>query len=245
MIVCSCARLRVLGPGKILLVAVAATLCLLAALGTSRASAAESCGYGTGGPYAPNLCWFDMSAYSDVQARSAAGQQMSITLPGGYVASFTLTSRAVAGTNWRGVESRVAPLEERFAFGVAGGGYVGIPGKPVLYSTAGPGPNGVELKLNNISVVDSGGQPVTGYKFVIADAENNVSGENFTWASDKPLSLLGVLNEKSAVGCHNGLSGLGTTSVKCTGQGSEPGLPNPRYDDGSSAPTRPRRSPSR
>jgi uncharacterized repeat protein (TIGR01451 family) len=205
---------------------VAATL--VAPSGASAQEPAVGCGYGTGGAYAPNLCWFDMSAYNDAQARSAEDQQMSITLPGGYVVKFTLTSRAVPGTNWRPVASRSAPLEERFAFGTAG--YVGVPGKPILYSQPGPRPNGVELKLDNISVVDSGGRPVTGYKFVIADAENNVSGENFTWTSNKPLSLLGVLNEKSASGCHNGMSGLGTTSVTCTGQGGEPGLPNPRYD---------------
>jgi uncharacterized repeat protein (TIGR01451 family) len=223
------ARSRAYGSAKILIAAVAAAFCLLAALGVGRASAAEGCGYGAGGPYASNLCWFDMSGYNDAKARSAEGQQMSITLPGGYVAKFRLTSRQVPGVNWRGVESRTAPLETRFAFGVSG--YVGIPGKPVLYSQGGTGPNGVELKLSNISVVDSGGQPVTGYKFVIADAENNIAGENFTWASDKPLNLVGVLNEKAPAGCHKSLSGLGTTSVTCTGQGGEVGQPNPRYDD--------------
>lgn len=230
MIVRSFAPPRTLGPGKLLIVALAAVICVLAALSVSRASAAESCGYGTGGPYAPNLCWFDMTDYNDAQARSAEGQQMSITLPGGYVVKFTLTSRAVPGHIWRGVESRAAPLETRFAFGVAGGGYVGIPDKPVLYSQGPGGTNGVELKLSNISVVDSSNQPVTGYSFVIADAENNVAGENFTWTSDKPLSLLGVLAEKAPAGCHTGLSGLGTTSVTCTGQGGEVGQPNPRYD---------------
>jgi uncharacterized repeat protein (TIGR01451 family) len=221
-------------PGGAWIVRLLFVLALAAAVlgAPSRASAqgpAVGCGYGTGGPYAPNLCWFDMSAYNDTTARSAAGQQMSVTLPGGYVVSFTLTSRAVSGTNWRAVAARSAPLEPRFAFGTAG--YVGIPGKPVLYSQPGAGPNGVELKLSNISVLDPGGRPVTGYKFVIADAENNIAGENFTWTSNKPLSLLGVLNEKSASGCHKGMSGLGTTSVTCTGQGGEPGLPNPRYDD--------------
>lgn len=197
-------------------------------MGLSRASAAEGCGYGTGGPYAANLCWFDMSAYNDAKARSPEGQQMSVTLPGGYVVKFTLTSRQVPGHLWRGIESRTAPLETRFAFGK--GGYVGIPGKPVLYSQGPNGTNGVELKLSSISVVDSGGRPVTGYKFVVADAENNITGENFTWTSNKPLSLLGVLNEKSPAGCHNAMTGLGTTTVTCTGQGSEPGPPDPRYD---------------
>jgi uncharacterized repeat protein (TIGR01451 family) len=222
--------------------ALIASVSLVAALAPNAAQAQESpvgCGYGAGGPYAPNLCWFDMGGYNDVKARDPEGQQMSITLPGGYVAKFTLTSRMVAGANWRFVESRTAPLESRFAFGTAG--YVGIPGKPILYSQGGTAPNGVELKLSNISVVDSGGRPVTGYKFVIADAENNIAGENFTWTSDKPLSLLGVLNPSSKNGCHNGLSGLGTTSVKCTGQGGESSPGIPRYDSvvvGADTPTR-------
>jgi uncharacterized repeat protein (TIGR01451 family) len=222
-------RLGIIGARRLIAVLIAVA-CSAAAFAPSGAQAQEApvgCGYGTGGPYAPNLCWFDMSGYNDAKARGE-GQQMSITLPGGFVAKFTLTSRQVSGTNWRGVESRAAPLETRFAFGK--GGYVGISGKPVLYSLGGTAPNGVELKLSNISVVDSGGRPVTGYKLVVADAENNIAGENFTWTSDKPLSLLGVLNEKSPAGCHNAMSGLGTTTVTCTGQGSEPGPPDPRYD---------------
>jgi uncharacterized repeat protein (TIGR01451 family) len=211
--------------------ALIAVVSLMAALAPSAAQAQEApvgCGYGTGGPYAANLCWFDMSGYNDAKARSGEGQQMSITLPGGFVAKFTLTSRQVPNHVWRGVESRSAPVEPRFAFGK--GGYVGISGKPVLYSQGPGGTNGVELKLSNISVVDSGGRPVSGYKFVVADAENNIAGENFTWTSDKRLSLLGVLNEKSPAGCHNAMSGLGTTTVTCIGQGSEPGGPDPRYD---------------
>jgi uncharacterized repeat protein (TIGR01451 family) len=223
-------RLGRIGARRLLAVLVAVAS-LAAAFAPSGAQAQESpvgCGYGAGGPYAPNLCWFDMGGYNDAKARAAEGQQMSITLPGGYVVKFTLTSRAVPGKNWRAVASRAAPLEARFAFGTAG--YVGIPGKPVLYSQPGAAPNGVELKLSNISVVDSGGRPVTGYKFVVADAENNIAGENFTWTSDKPLSLLGVLNPSSANGCHNGLTGLGTTSVTCTGKGGESSPGNPRYD---------------
>src|SRR5690242_14976323 len=89
-LIASSARPRSLGLGKTLVVALVAALCLLAAVSASRASAAEGCGYGTGGPYAANLCWFDMGSYNDAKARSPEGQQMSITLPGDYVAKFTL-----------------------------------------------------------------------------------------------------------------------------------------------------------
>jgi hypothetical protein len=60
---------------------------------------------------------------------------------------------------------------------------------------------------------------VTGYSFVIADTENNIAGENFTWTSDKPLSQLGVVNPAASAGCTLPLSGVGTTTVGCTGKG--------------------------
>jgi uncharacterized repeat protein (TIGR01451 family) len=213
--------------GRIATLAVLALAALLAPPTGASDAAAATCGYGTGGPYASNLCWFDMSGYRDVLARSLTGQPMSVTLPGGYTVSFTLTSRPVPGApNYPGVESRAVPLEARFAFGTVG--YVRVPGRPALYSFD-PGTNGVALTLSDIQVVDAAGVPVTGYSFVVADVENNIRGESFTWTSDKPLELIGVLNPTSARGCHNALTGLGTTTVRCTGQGTDP-TPN-GYDD--------------
>ncbi|HWI22461.1 MAG TPA: DUF11 domain-containing protein [Baekduia sp.] len=191
---------------------------------------AVGCGYGTGGPNASNLCWFDMSAYNDTLARSPAGQPMSVTLPGGYTVTYSITSRPVSGSpNHPIVDPRAVPIETRFAFGYSD--YVGVAAMPALYSRD-AGNNGVTLTLSNISVVDSSGVPVTGYSFVIADAENNINTENFTWTSDKPLELVGVANPTSTRGCHNALTGLGTTSVTCTGQGTDPGgsPPRPWYD---------------
>jgi hypothetical protein len=199
---------------------IAPAILALALLLPSHAGAA-TCGYGTGGTYASNLCWFDMTGYSDTTARSPGGQSMSITLPGGYTASFTLTSRSVAGRNYPIVDATAAPLELRFAYGSSD--YVGVPGRPVLYSRA-VANAGVTLTLSNIQVVDSSGAAVSGYSFVIADAENNIAsaGESFTWTSDKALGLVAVMNPTSARGCHNALTGLGTTSVTCTGQGTDP-----------------------
>jgi uncharacterized repeat protein (TIGR01451 family) len=216
---------------RIVLAAVGALIALLLAPSGASAQTSATCGYGTGGPFATNLCWFDMKDYNDASARSASGQEMEITLPGGYVASFTLTSRQV-GTNFhQTVEPRTTPIENRFAFGSSGadGGYRGVPGKPALYSGGGAG--GVALTLSDIEVVDSSGQEVSGYRFVIADAENNVSGENFTWTSDKPLDLIGVLNDDALAGCNvpPGLAGIGTGTVTCTGRGGD-APPDPKYD---------------
>ncbi len=70
--------------------------------GASPASAADApvgCGYGTGGPAASTLCWLDMSAYNDTQAHTAAGQDMSVTLPGGYTMKFNIVNRPATSTN--------------------------------------------------------------------------------------------------------------------------------------------------
>jgi uncharacterized repeat protein (TIGR01451 family) len=223
---------------RIWLAVAAAVIAGIALPSGASAGTAASCGYGTDGPFASNLCWFDMSDYDDAQARSASGQQMSVGLQGGYTVEFTIKSEPVAGAETHaGVESRTVPLEPRFAFGSTesgggrAGGYIGTPGEPALYSIDQGDANGVELTLSDITVEDASGAAVTGYRFVIADAENNIDGENFTWTSDQPLDLVGVLNSAAPTGCEDSLTGLGTTSVTCTGTGGEPGLPNPQYDN--------------
>jgi uncharacterized repeat protein (TIGR01451 family) len=221
------------GASRLLAFAIALAACLALPSSAAAQGAPVGCGYGVGGPFASNLCWFDMSGYNDTLARSLAGQPMSVSLPGGYTATFTLTSRPVSGVLAHpGIESRSVPIAQRFAFGKAG--YVGTPGNPVLYSLD-AGSNGVELRLSDISVVDALGAPVTGYSFVVADAENNINGESFTWNSDKPLDLVGVLNPDPPRGCQDSLTGLGTTSVTCTGQGTDPpgagGSTTPLYDN--------------
>ncbi len=188
-------------------------------VGTGAAQAAEpvGCDYGSGGPNAGTLCWLDMSSYNDTLARSANGQPMTIGLPGGYTASFAVTARAVAGRTFAPVEHRSGPLETRFAFGQTA--YVGVSGHPILYSVDAGNDNGVTLALNDITVTDASGEPVTGYSFVIADAENNIADENFTWTSDQPLSQLAVVNPSASAGCTLPLTGVGTTTVTCTGKG--------------------------
>ena len=48
--------------------------------------------------------------------------------------------------------------------------YTSTPGKPALYQTANGG--GDVVTLTNITVTDSTGAPVSGYGFVVADAES-------------------------------------------------------------------------
>ena len=85
-------------------------------------------------------------------------------------------------------------------------------GKPALYQTQSG--TTTTAALSGISVVDSQGNPVTGYSFVGADAESTDTGESITWASDQPLSLISNIGNA----CNSGalLTGVGTTTVKCS-----------------------------
>ena len=214
-------------PARLALAGLLAAGMLLHSPSVSAQGSPVGCGYGTGGPFAANICWFNMAGYNDAAARSG-GQLMTVTLPGGYQVRFLITSSPAGAPQHPIVDPRAVPIETRFAFGVAG--YVGIPGLPVLYSRD-AGTNGVNLRLSNITVVDATNAPVSGYSFVVADAENNIQNENFTWTSDQPLNLIGVLSPTAVKGCQAGLVGVGTTTVTCTGQGVEPPiLPAPRYD---------------
>lgn len=217
-----------------LVVALLAATALAWAWAPTGAAAADSttCGYATpgSGAYSRTICWFDMSPYVSATSRSAAGQPMSVQLGGGYSVSFTVLTTNVVGRNPFNLAPVATPIETRFAFGTAG--YAGIPGKPALYTLATAGANkSVLVTLDDIVVTDAQGAPVSGYSFVIADAENNVApaGESFTWTSDKPLNLLEVLNPNANQGCHNALTGLGTTSVTCVGYGTDP-VPSQPYD---------------
>lgn len=189
----------------------------------STASAAPGdpvgCGYGTGGQHASTICWLDMTSYNDTQARSAAGQAMTATLPGDYKISYTIKARPVGSQPFRVIDARATPIETRFAFGVAG--YKNIPGKPSLYSR--PGGTTLDVELSNITVTDSAGAALDSFSFVAADTEDNVAGESFRWTSDKPLELIETLYPNATGGCRPpNITGLGTTQVTCNGTGSTP-----------------------
>ena len=105
---------------------------------------------------------------------------MTISLPGGYSISFTLK---VSG----GPVKAVAFPTYSGAY-LGNGAYTGVAGKPALYQTQSG--TTTTAALSNISVVDSQGNPVTGYSFVGADAESTDTTESITWTSDQALSLI-------------------------------------------------------
>jgi uncharacterized repeat protein (TIGR01451 family) len=186
------------------------------------AAASTGCGYANSsannGKYASTICWFDFTAFDETTARQDSGQPLQITLDGGLVASFTVKVTKVGTTPLMSFEKRSTPLETRFAFGTDA--YRGISGLNALYSLAAPaGPKAAKISFDNIQVTDAQGNPVAGYSFIAADAEDNVSGESFAWNSDKPLKEIERLAPNGGWGCKNPV-GLGTTSVTCAGTGS-------------------------
>ena len=200
---------------RVAVAVVAVVSMLLALLGTVVATAPApadaattggTCSFANAGSgtYARTLCWFDMSGYNATTAGSAAGQAMTISLPGGYSISFTLK---VSG----GPVKAVAFPTYGGAY-LGNGAYTGVGGKPALYQTQSG--TTTTAALSNISVVDSQGNPVSGYSFVGADAESTDATESITWTSDQVLNLISNIGNA----CNSGalLTGVGTTTVKCS-----------------------------
>ncbi|QDP96224.1 DUF11 domain-containing protein [Microlunatus elymi] len=165
------------------------------------------------GTYASTLCWFDLGGYN--QAQAASGQDMSVSIPGGYTMNFRLTS-VDGGANLYATKFPTYPD----AFLGNNGFYSGVAGNPALYQRT----NGrtSTITLNNFSLTNSAGQPVNGYALVGADAESTDSSESITWQSSDPITSL-VANERdNGLGnaCGGGFTGIGSTTVKCTGSGS-------------------------
>lgn len=187
-----------------------------------RAVAAPAgCGYADNSPnngkFASTICWFDFSAFDATQARTAEGQTLQIALDGGLLADFTVKVTNLPSTVPMNFEKRSTPLESRFAFGTDA--YRGVPGLNALYSLGSPAGNkAATITFENIRVTDAQGDPVAGYSFVAADAEDNVARESFRWTSDKPLNEIERLAPNGGWGCKSP-TGLGTTSVSCAGTG--------------------------
>jgi uncharacterized repeat protein (TIGR01451 family) len=184
-------------------------------VGTTSASAAPttSCSFASSGTgtFADALCWFDLSSYNAGQA--ASGQPFSVAIPGGYTLNFTMTVTggpvaAVKFPTWSG------------AYLGNGGHYSGAAGKPALYQTS-QGTTTV-AKLTGISLVDANGASVGGYSLVGADAESTDARESITWTSSAPITSLTASGSSTGLGnaCGGGFTGVGTTTVTCTGVAS-------------------------
>ena len=148
----------------------AGSLARCAVPGGGSASAATCGPAASAGPYPPadwtTYCWLDFSSYSDALARAAGGQTFTFTLQDGATVSFVATVNSTATTALTPV---AAPSWSGAAMGQSA--FIGIPGKPVLY-TATDGST-VTVTLSAITVTPPPG--VTGgasYMFVAADGES-------------------------------------------------------------------------
>lgn len=147
---------------------------------SSAPASAATCATATMQGAAPvswqTYCWFDFSTYNDATARSASGQNFSFSLSDGSTLTFNLkaaatatpAAAAIAAPSWSGAA-------------VGNSSFLGIPGKPVLY-TSNSGST-VTFTFSAINIVPPPGvATVTNYAFVTADAESTDNNEflNFT-----------------------------------------------------------------
>ncbi|GAB4470804.1 MAG: hypothetical protein OHK0018_00280 [Erythrobacter tepidarius] len=190
-----------------------AAMALLWALMWSPAAMAQNCGQAATQGTAPaswqTYCWLNLANYNDAAARSAAGQNLSFTLPDGSALSFnarvtgtTTAYNAVAAPSWSGAA-------------IGNTAFIGIPGRPVLY-TASAGTR--TITLSNITVIPPAGASATVYSFVVADAESSNQGEALRLSTNGGAwQLLDSVNPISGSNFPP-IDGVGTGNVAITGR---------------------------
>lgn len=122
-------------------------------------------------------CWLDFSAYSDIRARSGAGQNFAFNLNDGSILSFNLR---VTPTNQTAFSDVDAPSWTDTAVGNTA--FLGIPGRPVLYTLT-SGSRSIVFSGINITP-PPGASAVTAFAFVAADAEATNESENLQFVTN-------------------------------------------------------------
>ncbi len=190
------------------------------------ANANSSCGFATPGTgtYASSLCFVDFSPYS--QTPVACPQAPTLQEISAPIANTPYTMTFCLGVSGASVSPHAIPTyfapPTSEAFLGNNGFYTGIPGDPALYQT---GAGTTTVTINNIQVLDSNGNPASGWELVTGDAESTDAGESLSWTSNKVLN--GLPNTNSATAPYGNacaypslpggvdLTGLGTTTVTC------------------------------
>lgn len=207
-----------------------ACLLLAAAMLLGAAPAhAQSCAAATGQGTAPagweTYCWLNLSGYNDTTARSAAGQNMSFTLTDGSVLGFNLRVTPTSGSAFSAV---AAPSWSGAAVGNSA--FLGIPGRPVLYSTAA---GTRTITISGIAVTPPAGASSSVYSFVVADAESSNEGESLVFSTNGGAwQLLDQVPPTSGTN-YPSRSGVGTSTFTVTGATGTVGA----YIVGSNSPT--------
>ena len=195
----------------------------------STASLAATCGPATSQGAAPaawqTYCWMDMSTYNNATVYGG-GQPFLITLSDGSTFSFTLSGSSPGGTN---IVAVAAPAWSGAATGNSA--FLGIPGKPILYTAAG---GTVNLTLSNIKVTPPAGVVSTGqYKLVVADAESSNGGESLTFVTNGGVWTVDDQVPPTTGAIYPTTSGTGTNTFVETGVAGTVGA----YIMGSLSPT--------
>jgi len=176
------------------------------------------------GTYAETICWFDMAGFDQAQAQTAAGQDFTVTLDGGYTVTYNVTDRTGGGRTPRTIDAVAPPAFAAFISGwnIFGtpGIYTGIGGRPVHYSEPGAVLGENAITLRDITVRDSSGTAVDGFAIVGVDAEATSPDEQLIWQSDVPLTRIDGVAANQVEGCPLSPAGNGTTTVVCSGLSS-------------------------
>lgn len=205
-----------------------ALLVLLCALAWSPAARAQDCAQAATQGTAPaswqTYCWLNMANYDDAAARSASGQNMAFTLPDGSVLRF---NARVTGTN---PAYNDVPAPSWSGAAVGNSAFIGIPGRPVLYSAqAGTS----TIAITGITVTPPAGGGVTVYSFVVADGESSNDNEYIRMTSNGgSWQLLDSVPPISGSTMPR-ISGVGSGTVNITGAPGTVGA----YILGSNSPT--------
>lgn len=170
------------------------------------------------------VCWLDMSKFNSKTAKTSAGQKMTVNLGGGLTMSFTAHysgNRTVvaSGVPTWDARSSTSEIGNHSIFGDEG--YANFPdgSKPALYQNKGKWSesNGNStIKLSDIKVNGQSADNLR-YSFVMADAESTNQNEKMVYSSSSVITELGSYpaNNNNYGFCT--ASGVGTSSVTCTG----------------------------
>ncbi len=191
---------------------------------------AQSCAPATTQGTAPagweTYCWLDFTTYNDATARSASGQNFSLPLTDGSTLSFNLKVTTTTATAFNSV---VAPSWTGSAVGNTA--FLGIPGKPILYTAAG---GAKSIIFSSILITPPPGAPaVSVYSFVAADAESTNNGEDLQFVTNGTgWTILDQVNPISG-STYPTITGTGTNTFTQTGVAGTVG----GYIVGSTSPT--------
>ncbi|MFN4020282.1 MAG: hypothetical protein ACK4IC_07185 [Erythrobacter sp.] len=206
-----------------------ALLVTILGLAWSSTAQAQDCNQAASQGTAPaswqTYCWLNLANYNDTTARSAAGQNLSFTLPDGSVLTFNARVTGGTGTAYN---ATTAPSWSGAAIGNTA--FIGIPGRPVLYTASG---GTRTVTLSNITVTPPAGGTSTVFSFVVADAESSNQGEALRLSTNGGAWQLLDSVPPTSGSNFPAITGVGTGNVAITGVTGTVGA----YVMGSNGPT--------